>query len=235
MLSTSLSSSLGNGLNLSQLLNFNLGANNLSELLGLSGVTQSFTPSNMLGLMQGVNNMNSNNMMAPPVGGQVDVKSLEDFQKQYGEYLQPLPKWANTNFKVPDNLAPIFQKYSQQFGVPYWLAAAVAQQESSFNPNLNAWPNDGAGVMQLMPDEARRYGVTNVLDPDQNIRAGINMLSDLYKQTGRWDLAVAAYNGGLGKVKNGVIGFNTPSRANFNNKAFTINHVWKILNMWGYR
>jgi soluble lytic murein transglycosylase-like protein len=55
--------------------------------------------------------------------------------------------------------------------------------------------------MQLMPDTARRYGVTNPLDPEQNIYGGAAYLKDLLVLFGDdLQLALAAYNAGEGAV-----------------------------------
>lgn len=80
------------------------------------------------------------------------------------------------------------------------LLHAVITVESGYNPM--AVSRAGArGIMQLMPDTARQYGVRDVFDPAQNIRAGARLLSDL-KARYRDDLklVLAAYNAGAGAV-----------------------------------
>jgi hypothetical protein len=80
------------------------------------------------------------------------------------------------------------------------LVHAVIQTESAYN--AKAVSSAGAvGLMQLMPDTARRYGVTNLTDPDQNIEGGTRYLKDLIEMfTPNLDLAVAAYNAGENAV-----------------------------------
>jgi soluble lytic murein transglycosylase-like protein len=57
------------------------------------------------------------------------------------------------------------------------------------------------GLMQLMPDTARRYGVHNLMDPAENVHGGVRYLRDLLALFGgRIDLAVAAYNAGENAV-----------------------------------
>ncbi len=76
------------------------------------------------------------------------------------------------------------------------LVRAVIVVESGFNPR--AVSKKGAvGLMQLRPSTARRYGVKNIFDPDQNIRAGARYLGDLMVRfDSNLELALAAYNAG---------------------------------------
>ena len=76
------------------------------------------------------------------------------------------------------------------------LIRAVISVESGFNPS--AVSKAGAvGLMQLMPDTAKRYDVTDSQDPEQNIHGGAQYLHDLLRMF-NYDLhlAIAAYNAG---------------------------------------
>ena len=58
------------------------------------------------------------------------------------------------------------------------------------------------GLMQLMPDTAKEYGVLDAFNPAQNIRAGVAYLKSLLvKYSQNAELALAAYNAGPGAVK----------------------------------
>ena len=76
------------------------------------------------------------------------------------------------------------------------LITAVIVAESGGDPQ--AVSKRGArGLMQLMPATARRYGVSNVFDPEQNIRAGAQYLADLgARYQNDLELMLAAYNAG---------------------------------------
>jgi len=96
--------------------------------------------------------------------------------------------------------ASIIQTASKAYGVEPSLVHAVISAESQYNQY--AISRTGAmGLMQLMPDTARRYGVQNMMDPAENIQGGVRYLADLLVMfKGRIDLAVAAYNAGENAV-----------------------------------
>src|SRR5687768_2277255 len=73
---------------------------------------------------------------------------------------------------------PIIEKYADQYGVDATLVRAVIQVESNFDP-LCVSHKGARGLMQLMPATARRFGVTEIDDPEQNIRGGVRFLSYL--------------------------------------------------------
>ena len=81
------------------------------------------------------------------------------------------------------------------------LVRAVIVVESAFNPR--AVSNKGAvGLMQLLPATARRYGVSDAFDPEQNIMAGVHYLRDLLTRYGNnLELTLAAYNAGEDAVE----------------------------------
>lgn len=96
--------------------------------------------------------------------------------------------------------ASIIKTASQAYGVDAMLVHAVISAESGYNPK--AVSRTGArGMMQLMPDTARRYGVQDSMDPIENIHGGVKYLRDLLAMfKGRMDLAIAAYNAGENAV-----------------------------------
>jgi Transglycosylase SLT domain len=80
------------------------------------------------------------------------------------------------------------------------LIRAVIQVESEFD-HLAVSSKGARGLMQLMPDTARRLGVANAFDPRQNILGGTRYLRLLLNQfSGDTALATAAYNAGENAV-----------------------------------
>jgi NO-binding membrane sensor protein with MHYT domain len=80
------------------------------------------------------------------------------------------------------------------------LVLAIIETESAFRVDAVSRGN-AQGLMQLMPETARRFGAKNLLDPAENIRAGIKYLHWLLAYfEGDVSLALAAYNAGEGAV-----------------------------------
>jgi soluble lytic murein transglycosylase-like protein len=86
-------------------------------------------------------------------------------------------------------------------GVDARLVACVIKVESNFD--AGAVSVAGAmGLMQIMPDIARAYGLKDPFDPGENVRAGVRHLKALLSGlNGDVTLALAAYHAGLGRVR----------------------------------
>ena len=104
--------------------------------------------------------------------------------------------WSTGNSRVDG----LIKFYGGQYGVDPYLIYCLMSQESSFMSGAVS-PKGAQGLMQLMPDTAARYGVTNPYDVAQNIKGGTRYLKDLLMMfNGRVDLALAGYNAGEGAV-----------------------------------
>ena len=92
--------------------------------------------------------------------------------------------------------APIIKSAAARHGVPLELICGVILHESGGNHRAVS-PAGAKGLMQLMPQTARRFGVSNSFDPAQNIEGGtkyLRWLLDHFK--GNVELTLAGYNAG---------------------------------------
>jgi len=97
-------------------------------------------------------------------------------------------------------LANSIQAAGHHAGVDPARILAVILAESGYDPAARSGKG-AVGLMQLMPETAKRYGVSDRLDPAQNIRGGSLYLGDLMRMFGNYvRIAVAAYNAGEGAV-----------------------------------
>ncbi len=97
-------------------------------------------------------------------------------------------------------LEPLIQQSAQKHRVDSALIGALIEVESHFRTQVVS-PKGARGPMQLMPQTARRYGVTDRSDAAQNIEAGVHYLKDLLTlHHGNEALALASYNAGEGTV-----------------------------------
>jgi hypothetical protein len=97
-------------------------------------------------------------------------------------------------------LAATVDRIARQNEISPRLVHSVIQVESNYDPNAFS-PKGAQGLMQLIPATARRFGVANAFDPEDNIQGGaryLKYLLELYK--GDESLALAAYNAGEGAV-----------------------------------
>jgi soluble lytic murein transglycosylase-like protein len=106
----------------------------------------------------------------------------------------PLP---STPEAVP--YGEIIDAIAAEHGVPAPLVRAVIKVESDYQERARS--RKGAmGLMQLMPDTARRFAVADPYNPRQNIEGGIRYLKTLLDRFPEPSLALAAYNAGEAAV-----------------------------------
>jgi soluble lytic murein transglycosylase-like protein len=134
-----------------------------------------------------------------------------------GQYISPLalfgraPALPQTEAMVTspstEQVAPsgsipdIVERAASTHNVDPALISAVIKAESNGSARATS-PKGAMGLMQLMPATARDLGVTDPYDPEQNVMAGTKYLKMLLKRyDGNRDLAVAAYNWGLGNLE----------------------------------
>ncbi|MBR3030536.1 MAG: transglycosylase SLT domain-containing protein [Bacteroidales bacterium] len=101
----------------------------------------------------------------------------------------------------------IIKRYSNFSGLDWVLVSALAYQESRYY--MGTQSGTAHGLMQIKPSTASHYGVSDVYDPELNIKAGtlhLQYLMRLYRDEGMDSLnvikfALAAYNAGEGRIE----------------------------------
>jgi membrane-bound lytic murein transglycosylase F len=101
----------------------------------------------------------------------------------------------------------MIKEIARQHNWDWRLISAIIYHESRFNESAGAWTG-AYGLMQLMPATAETFGVENIEDPKQNVKAGILLLNSLNERflnaipdsAERVKFVLAAYNIGLGHV-----------------------------------
>jgi len=98
-------------------------------------------------------------------------------------------------------MSPIIHGVSEKYNEDVHLVKAIIRVESSFKPNAVSKNGSCKGAMQLSKATAKKFGVSNVFDAQQNIEGGVRYLSHLRSIFGD-DLfrIVASYNVGEGRV-----------------------------------
>ncbi|CZR96456.1 MULTISPECIES: lytic transglycosylase domain-containing protein [unclassified Clostridioides] len=109
-------------------------------------------------------------------------------------------------FLYPKKYSEYVEKYSKEFNLDENIVYSVIKAESKFNSSAVS-KKEAKGLMQLL-DITRDWGAdelklknVDIFDPETNIRLGCWYLNKLYKEFGKLDLVIAAYNGGSGNVK----------------------------------
>ncbi|MDO5047938.1 MAG: lytic transglycosylase domain-containing protein [Anaerococcus sp.] len=113
-------------------------------------------------------------------------------------------------------------KYSDKYNIDPLLTASIIKVESDFDNNAQS--HQGAhGLMQLLEDTAMHsadlvglsYYPDKLNEVDYNLDLGVGYFNYLYSYYGNIDLALAAYNGGVGNVdswiEDGIIDKNKPN------------------------
>jgi Transglycosylase SLT domain/D-alanyl-D-alanine carboxypeptidase len=105
-----------------------------------------------------------------------------------------LPAFVPVQFREP------ILRSAARWGVPPALMAGQLMAESGFDPSAGS-PAGAQGIAQFMPSTAAAYGLTDPYDPVAAIDAEAHLMSDLLRQLGSPELALAAYNAGPAPVE----------------------------------
>ncbi|MDZ7921241.1 lytic transglycosylase domain-containing protein [Rhodoferax sp.] len=133
-------------------------------------------------------------------------------------------------------IQPLLKEAAARYRVDYELLQALVATESGFDAAAVS-PKGAIGLMQVMPDTARRFGVdsdrwlsieTKLADPKININLGtryLRLLIDMFP--GKLDLALASYNAGEGAVQRA--GNKVPNYKETQNYVATVGELYAAL------
>ena len=125
---------------------------------------------------------------SPAAEEEIPVRQVEFL----AESLRKDDLWRAVAGRYADQIAAAADRH----GLDRSLLAAVVKTESNFDAYAVS-PKGACGLLQLMPETARRFSVSNVFDVEQNLEGGARYLSWLLDRFGRRiDLALAGYNAG---------------------------------------
>jgi hypothetical protein len=105
-----------------------------------------------------------------------------------------LPSFVPARFRAP------LERAAARWNVSAALLAAQLMAESNFNPYAVS-PAGAQGIAQFIPSTAAAYGLRDPFDPVEAMEAQAHLMSDLIRQFGSPELALAAYNAGPAPVE----------------------------------
>jgi soluble lytic murein transglycosylase-like protein len=123
--------------------------------------------------------------------------------------------WADTTQPARLEAEYYVSAYARYYGVPVEFARSIVEQESGWQ--RCAVSSKGAvGLMQLMPETARRLGVQDRCSVKQNVSGGIRYLAWLMKRFhGDLRLVAAAYYAGEHAIERQGLRYSNPDVVNY--------------------
>ncbi|UCF29966.1 MAG: membrane-bound lytic murein transglycosylase MltF [bacterium] len=128
--------------------------------------------------------------------GNLEAFEYHELKRFHGMIETRMPEYRN-----------IIVREAEKHAIDWRLIAAVVYQESHFNPR--AWSYTGVrGLMQVTKKTAEEMGISDRLDPEESIKAGVGYIAKLYSRFDeveedfeRMTFALASYNVGYGHVR----------------------------------
>lgn len=143
-----------------------------------------------------------------------EYKGTRKYRYTYQKYfkMKKTPHMIDDEFNTlrGGKLSPfdeMIKAYSSKIDWDWRLLAALIYQESRFDTTAVSWAG-AKGLMQIMPNTAQKFGVTDLSKPENSLKAGVGFLKwldnqfkeDIADSTERVKFILAAYNTGLGHV-----------------------------------
>lgn len=145
----------------------------------------------------------------------LNFKSTPTYKALYKKYFENSRSSAMANSDYHSitggKISPfddLIKQESETAGLDWRLVAAIIYQESRFDPTAESWAG-AYGLMQILPESADMFNIFDYEEPRNNIKVGINLIKWLEKNfleevpdsVERMKFVLAAYNVGLGHVK----------------------------------
>ncbi|MFH2050687.1 MAG: LysM peptidoglycan-binding domain-containing protein [bacterium] len=143
-------------------------------------------------------------------------------REAFEKFLVRSQRYKNMMIEIIDN-----------YGLPHDLIY-LSMVESGYNPQAYSWAR-ASGLWQFISSTGRLYNLDRDWwlderrDPIKSTHAACQFLRDLYDQFGDWELAMAAYNGGPGRVKRTIESQNTVDFWKMKLKRQTMDYVPLIM------
>jgi membrane-bound lytic murein transglycosylase F len=143
-----------------------------------------------------------------------EYKKSKEFYYVYNKYFKntrtTMMAKSDYNSYSGGKISPyddLIKKYAREIRWDWRLLASLIYQESKFNPDAESW-SGAFGLMQMMPETAEQYGVSDTSSPEDQIEAGIRYIHLIDKQLTplindsieRRKFVLASYNAGLAHV-----------------------------------
>lgn len=114
----------------------------------------------------------------------------------------PVDMWERYDVPLDDDVQKYIYDQCEAYGVEMPLVLAIIERESHFDAEIISKDGHDFGLMQIRSlDHMQRcvdLGAWNLLDAKQNVRVGINYLSELFSYSEPLEWVLMAYNGGMG-------------------------------------
>ena len=115
----------------------------------------------------------------------------------------PKPTYVTIDCPLDDDIQKAIFELCEEYDVDFAFTMALIFRESSFRPNADSGSSVGLMQINRINHEwlSEKLGITNFFNPEQNVKAGLYMLSDLFRKYENPRLVLMAYNMGESGAK----------------------------------
>ncbi len=160
-------------------------------------------------------NKNSVNLLEKINNWIDEMRKTSDYYVIYNKYYRNRAAYtrrvtsdyfSNTGGKI-SRYDDLIKSYADSLHWDWRMLASLIYQESQFKTDVKSWAG-ARGLMQLMPETAKQFGVSDISDPQQSLKAGVSYLEYLDRfwtdmvpdSSERLKFVLASYNIGPGHI-----------------------------------